>query len=68
MNKTDWAGVHSIWTTRYAPGAAKFLLTHSDKTNPDILRNDGRSVLAMVRSGVAEVYLKKGFSRVEPIS
>jgi hypothetical protein len=36
-----------------APGAAKFLLTYSDKTDPDILTNDGRSFLAMVRSGIA---------------
>jgi hypothetical protein len=37
-----------------APGAAKFLLTYSDKTDPDILTNDGRSFLAMVRSSIAE--------------
>jgi hypothetical protein len=37
-----------------APGAAKFLLTYSDKTDPDILTNDGRSVLATVRSSIAD--------------
>jgi hypothetical protein len=37
----------------YTPGAAKFLLTHSDKTDPDILTNDGRSFLVMVRTGIA---------------
>jgi hypothetical protein len=37
-----------------APGAAKFLLTYSDKTDPDILAKDGRSFLAMVRSSIAK--------------
>jgi hypothetical protein len=37
-----------------APGAAKFMLTYSDKTDPDILMNDGRSFLAMVRKSIAE--------------
>jgi hypothetical protein len=37
-----------------APGAAKFMLTYSDETDPDILANDGRSFLAMVRSGIVE--------------
>jgi hypothetical protein len=37
-----------------APGAAKFLLTYSNKTDPDILTNDGRSFLAVVRSGIAK--------------
>jgi hypothetical protein len=37
-----------------APGAAKFLLTYSDKTDPDILPNDGRSFLALVRSSIEE--------------
>jgi hypothetical protein len=37
-----------------APGAAKFLLTYSDKTDPDILMNDGRSFLATVRTGLAD--------------
>jgi hypothetical protein len=37
-----------------APGAAKFLLLYSDKTDPDILTNDGRSFLAMVRHTIAE--------------
>jgi hypothetical protein len=45
-------------TTGNAPGAAKFLLTYSDKTDPDILRNDGRSFLAMVRSSIAECTYK----------
>jgi hypothetical protein len=38
------------YTVPGAPGAAKFLLTYSNKTDPDILMNDGRSFLAMVRS------------------
>jgi hypothetical protein len=42
------------YTYPNAPGAAKFLLTYSDKTDPDILTNDGRSFLAMVRSCIAE--------------
>jgi hypothetical protein len=42
-----------FYTMGYAPGAAKFLLTHSDKTDPDILPNDGRSFLAIVRSTIA---------------
>jgi hypothetical protein len=37
-----------------APGAAKFLLTYSDKTDPDILTNDGRSFLAIIRRTIAE--------------
>jgi hypothetical protein len=37
-----------------APGAAKFLLTYSDKTDPHVLPNNGRSFLAMVRSSIAE--------------
>jgi hypothetical protein len=41
------------YTMMGAPGAAKFLLTYSDKTDPDILANDGRSFLAMVRGGIA---------------
>jgi hypothetical protein len=41
------------FTVPSAPGAAKFLLTYSDKTDPDILTNDGRSVLNMVRSDIA---------------
>jgi hypothetical protein len=41
------------YTMMAAPGVAKFLLTYSDKTNPDILTNDGRSFLAIVRSGIA---------------
>jgi hypothetical protein len=37
-----------------APGAAKFLLTYSNKTDPDILTNDGRSFLAMIRTCIAK--------------
>jgi hypothetical protein len=37
-----------------APGAAKFLLTYSDKTDHDILMNDGQSLLGVVRSVVVE--------------
>jgi hypothetical protein len=37
-----------------APGAAKFLLMYSDKIDPDILMNNGRSFLAMVRSSIAD--------------
>jgi hypothetical protein len=42
------------FTVPGAPGAAKFLLTYSDKTDPDILTNDGRSFLAMVRTCIAD--------------
>jgi ankyrin repeat protein len=42
------------YTKGNAPGAAKFLLTYSDKTDPGILTNDGRSFLVMVRSSIAE--------------
>jgi hypothetical protein len=35
-----------------AAGAAKFLLTYSDKTDLDILTNDGRSFLAVVRRSI----------------
>jgi hypothetical protein len=41
-------------TLMYAPGAAKFLLTYSNKTDPDIIVNDGRSFLAIVRDSIAE--------------
>ena len=54
MHKTDWARLHSIGNTMFASGADKFLLTHSEKTDPDILTDDGRSVLAMVRSSIAD--------------
>jgi ankyrin repeat protein len=37
-----------------APGAAKFLLTYSDKTDSDILMNDGRSFLAVVRRSITQ--------------
>jgi hypothetical protein len=42
------------YTMCIAPGAAKFLLTYSDKTDPDILSHDGRSFLANVRIIIAE--------------
>jgi hypothetical protein len=42
------------YTYSNAPGAAKFLLTYSNKTDPDILPSDGRSFLAVVRSSIAE--------------
>jgi hypothetical protein len=42
------------YTKGSAPGAAKFLLTYSEKTDPGILTNDGRSFLAMVRYSIAE--------------
>jgi ankyrin repeat protein len=54
-NAKDSTGATPLhWTMGNAPGAAKLLLTYSDKTDPDILMNDGRSVLALVRSSVAE--------------
>jgi hypothetical protein len=39
-----------------APGAAKFLLTYSDKADPDILTNDrqSRSFPTMVGGGIAD--------------
>jgi hypothetical protein len=46
-----------------APGAAKFLLTYSDKTDPYILTNDGRSFLVMVRSSIAECTSKASIPR-----
>jgi hypothetical protein len=48
MHKTDWARLHSI------EPRCTYLerLMHSEKTDPDTLTNDGRSVLAMVCSGV----------------
>jgi hypothetical protein len=55
------------WTMGTAPGAAKFLLTYSDKTNPDILRNDGRSFLAMVRGCIAQGNYKARLSNNESI-
>jgi hypothetical protein len=42
------------YTAPGAPGAAKFLLTYSDKTDPDILTNNGRSFLATVRINIAQ--------------
>jgi hypothetical protein len=58
-NAKDSEGATPLhWTTGNAPGAAKFLLTYSDKTDPDILMNDGRSFLAMVRSSVVECTCK----------
>jgi hypothetical protein len=42
------------WTAGYAPGAAKFLLTYSEKTDPDILTNDGQSFLAIARHSIEE--------------
>jgi ankyrin repeat protein len=56
LNTKNSKGETSLHYTLYsAPGATKFLLTYSDKTaDPDILTNDGRSFLAMVRSGIAE--------------
>jgi ankyrin repeat protein len=46
------------WTMGNAPGATKFLLTYSGKTDPDILTKDGQSFLAMVRSSIAECTYK----------
>jgi ankyrin repeat protein len=40
-------------TVPSAPGA-KFLLTYSDNTDPDIVMNDGRSFLALVRCCIAQ--------------
>jgi hypothetical protein len=42
------------YTKSTAPGAAKFLLTYSDKTDPDIDMNDGRSFLNVVRCAIAD--------------
>jgi hypothetical protein len=54
-NAKDSAGQTPLHcTVPGAPGAAKFLLTYSDKTDPDILTNDGRSFLFMVRYAIAE--------------
>jgi hypothetical protein len=53
-NAIDSDGHTSLhYTGSGAPGAAKFLLTYSDKTDPDILTNNGRSLIAMVRTGIA---------------
>jgi hypothetical protein len=51
-NEKDSLGAPLYYTLRNAPAAAKFLLTYSDKTDPDILMNDGQSFLTMVRSGI----------------
>jgi ankyrin repeat protein len=43
------------YTSPNAPRAAKFLLMYSDKTDPDILANDGQSsFLSMVRRNIAK--------------
>jgi hypothetical protein len=52
-NAKDSDGATPLYyTVPGAPGAAKFLLTYSNKTDPDILRNDGLSFLAMVRASI----------------
>jgi hypothetical protein len=54
-NAKDSAGTTSLhYIGPNAPGAAKFLLTYSDKTDPDIHTKDGKSFLARVRSAIAE--------------
>jgi hypothetical protein len=52
--KESDGGTPLHWTIPGAPGAAKFMLTYSVKTDPDILSNDGRSFLAMVRKSIAD--------------
>jgi hypothetical protein len=52
--KSSDAATPLHYTYPHAPGAAKFLLTYSDKTDPDILTNDRQSFLAMVRSSIVE--------------
>jgi hypothetical protein len=54
-NGKDSEGVTPLHSTMmFAPGAAKFLLTYSNKTDPNIVVNDGRSFLAMIRTGIAD--------------
>jgi hypothetical protein len=54
-NEKDSEGATPLHgTMMFAPGVAKFLLTYSNKTDPDIVVNDGRSFLAIIRSGIAE--------------
>jgi hypothetical protein len=54
-NAKDSKGATPLqYTLPAAPGAAKCLLTYSDKTDPDIDMNDGRSFLFMVRCAIAE--------------
>jgi hypothetical protein len=55
------------WTMGNAPGAAKFLLTYSNKTDPDILMNDGRSFLAMVRTGLGKCTAYIRLAAIDPL-
>jgi hypothetical protein len=62
-NEKDSDGETPLHSTIiYAPGAAKFLLTYSNKTDPDILTNDGRSFLAMVRNTIVRASFKAKLS------
>jgi hypothetical protein len=51
-DSSGWTPLH--YTMMGAPGAAKFLLTYSDKTDPNILTNEGHTFLATVRFSIAQ--------------
>jgi len=51
-----------MYTLDYSTGAAKFLLEYSNKTDPNIFTNAGRSLLACLRKSIKERKARKNRS------